>query len=115
VLQLYLTGPSSSSLSSTSVLEPRIRLAGFARRSLAGGESASVIFGITPFQMAGTDSAGNRQILPGTYTVFVGGSQPDLGDGLMGSGEALHTGSGPVKVQFILTGDVAVPLSQCKD
>ena len=51
---------------------------GFARLRvhLAPGESAQLSFTIDPRVLGQVDKAGNRIILPGDYTVSLGGSQP---------------------------------------
>jgi beta-glucosidase len=70
VVEVYLTQPRA--------FETPIRvLAGFQRVHLAAGESAQIDFTISPRSLGQVDADGNRVIVPGNYTVSVGGSQPD--------------------------------------
>jgi beta-glucosidase len=69
VAQLYLTQPRG--------FETPLRvLAGFRRVRLAPGESSVLTFVIDPRVLGQIDATGNRIILPGDYTVSLGGSQP---------------------------------------
>jgi beta-glucosidase len=69
VVELYLTQPKA--------FETPIRvLAGFTRVHLAPGKSTHVGLTIDPRSIAQVDSNGTRVILPGDYTVSVGGTQP---------------------------------------
>lgn len=128
VLQLYLKSPSfgeedgdedgpAAPSGVTSVRAPRLSLAGFARRSVPAGGQESVSFEVTPFQMAGVDPEGNRWIVPGTHTLYLGGSQPDLGDGLAGSAEDRSgTGEAEVLSVTVTTPDgKPVALDTCQD
>jgi beta-glucosidase len=60
-----------------SVRVPNYQLAGFRRIHLKPGESTEVDFTVTARQMALIDDGGNCMLEPGTFRVFVGGSQPD--------------------------------------
>jgi len=69
VVELYLTQPK--------VYETPLRiLAGFKRVHLAAGESAPVSLTIDPLSLGQVDANGNRMIVPGEYTVSLGGAQP---------------------------------------
>jgi beta-glucosidase len=69
VVELYLMQPKS--------VETPIRvLAGFTRVHLAPGKSTHVGLTIDPRLIAQVDSNGTRVILPGEYTVSLGGGQP---------------------------------------
>jgi beta-glucosidase len=69
VVQLYLTQPKA--------FETPLRvLAGFRRVHLAPGESTHVSLTIDPRSLGQVDQKGNRAILPGEYTVSLGGAQP---------------------------------------
>jgi beta-glucosidase len=69
VVQLYLTQPRG--------FETPLRvLAGFKRVHLAPGESAHVSFTIDPRSLGQVDQKGHRVIVPGEYTVSLGGAQP---------------------------------------
>jgi beta-glucosidase len=69
VVQLYLTQPAA--------FETPLRvLAGFRRVHLAPGKSAHVGFTIDPRSLGQVDEKGNRVIVPGEYTVSLGGAQP---------------------------------------
>jgi len=69
VVELYLTQPKA--------FETPLRvLAGFKRIHLAVAESAHVSLTIDPRSLGQVDANGNRVILPGEYTVSLGGAQP---------------------------------------
>ena len=70
VVELYLTQPQAP--------ETPIRLlAGFKRVHLNPGQSTNVALTIDPRQLSQVDAKGTRTILPGEYTVSLGGSQPN--------------------------------------
>jgi beta-glucosidase len=56
---------------------PSWQLSGIKRVSLAPGQSAEVSFEIQPDQLTVVNEEGNRIFEPGTFEVYVGGSQPD--------------------------------------
>lgn len=56
---------------------PVWQLAGIRRLSLAPGQSAEVSFEIHPDQLAVVNDEGKRIFEPGSFEVYVGGSQPD--------------------------------------
>ena len=69
VVELYLTQPEA--------FETPLRvLAGFKRVHLGPGESAHVSLTIDPRSLGQVDENGNRVIVPGEYTVSLGGAQP---------------------------------------
>jgi beta-glucosidase len=69
VVELYLAQPRG--------LETPLRvLAGFKRMPLAPGQSAHVSLTIDPRSLGQVDQIGNRVIVPGQYTVSLGGAQP---------------------------------------
>jgi beta-glucosidase len=72
VVQLYLTQPKGFET-------PLRELAGFQRVHLVPREGARVTFTIDPRSLGQVDEAGHRKILPGEYTVSLGGSQPEQG------------------------------------
>lgn len=51
-------------------------LRGLTRLHLAPGESREVSFKLTPRDLSTVDKQGRRAVLPGKYTVMVGGAQP---------------------------------------
>jgi beta-glucosidase len=69
VVELYLTQPRGFGT-------PLRVLAGFKRLHLAPGESAHVSFTIDPRSLGQVDQKGHREIVPGEYTVSMGGAQP---------------------------------------
>jgi beta-glucosidase len=69
VVELYLTQPKGD--------QTALRvLAGFKRIHLAAGESAHVNLTLDPRSIGQVDAKGNRVVLPGEYTVSLGGAQP---------------------------------------
>ncbi len=70
VVELYLTQPKGFQTA-------RRVLAGFTRVHLEPGGSTRVGFTVAPRSLGQVDRDGHRQILPGSYTVSVGGGQPD--------------------------------------
>jgi beta-glucosidase len=69
VVELYLTQPQS-------VETPVRTLAGFTRVHLDPGQSTHVGLRLDPRSIAQVDENGVRRVLPGKYTVSIGGSQP---------------------------------------
>jgi len=69
VVELYLTQPKAFET-------PIRKLAGFGRVHLAPGESTQVDFTISPRSLGQVDEQGNRVIVPGQYSVSLGGTQP---------------------------------------
>ena len=67
---------------SASVPVPRHSLVGFKRVHLAPGGRARVSCEIHPKQCACVDNEGRWVIEPGEFTVFVGGGQPGMAEGL---------------------------------
>jgi beta-glucosidase len=55
---------------------PLRALKGFARIHLDSGETRRVSFTLNPRDLSMVTEKGDRMVLPGSYTVFVGGSQP---------------------------------------
>ena len=89
VVELYLTQPKA--------FETPLRvLAGFKRVHLGPGESAHVSLTIDPRSLGQVDEKGNRVIVPGEYTVSLGGAQPQ---------EATSVQIG----KFTVTGKVELP------
>ncbi len=57
--------------------QPRRRLKGFRRIRLKPGEAVTVPFPLTDESFSLFDEEGVRRLFPGTYTVYIGGGQPD--------------------------------------
>jgi beta-glucosidase len=72
VAELYLECPLSSGA-------PLRALKGFERVHLAPGETRHVAFKLNPRDLSQVTEKGEHRIMPGSYTVFVGGSQPTEG------------------------------------
>jgi beta-glucosidase len=72
VAELYLEYPPSPSA-------PLRALKGFERVHLAPGETRDVAFKLNPRDLSQVTEKGKHRIMPGSYTVFVGGSQPTEG------------------------------------
>jgi len=70
VAELYLTQPHTE-------VSPRVVLVGFKRIHLDAGQSSKVEFTVSPRSLSEVGADGERAILPGQYTAFLGGSQPD--------------------------------------
>ena len=83
-MELYLTKPKGAEL-------PIRELVGFRRLHLEPGKRSRVELTIDPRSLGEVDADGNRVIVPGTYSVSVGGSQPADGSGVL-SGEFTITG-----------------------
>ncbi|MGA7109800.1 MAG: glycoside hydrolase family 3 C-terminal domain-containing protein [Terracidiphilus sp.] len=91
VAELYLRPPQTS-------IAPKVALAGFERVHLGPGESKRVTFRLDPRTLSQVDEKGERAVVPGTYQVCVGGSQPD--------GDAAP---GVVTKDFTITGTQTLP------
>jgi beta-glucosidase len=72
VAELYLEYPPSPRA-------PLRALKGFERVHLAPGETRHVAFKLEPRDLSQVTEKGEHRIMPGGYTVFVGGSQPTQG------------------------------------
>jgi beta-glucosidase len=72
VVELYLEYPPSPGT-------PLRALKGFERVHLAPGETRHVTFELNPRDLSQVTEKGEHRIMPGSYTVFVGGSQPTEG------------------------------------
>jgi len=70
VAELYLSPPHAPG-------SPRIALAGMQRVTLRGGESQEVVFTLDPAKLSFVDSEGRRAVRPGSYRIFIGGTQPN--------------------------------------
>jgi beta-glucosidase len=78
VVQLYLTPPQDGML-------PRHSLEGFQRVHLAPGEARHIQFTLEPRQLSYVDRNGVRAVRAGSYSIFIGGSQPGTSDGAVTS------------------------------
>ena len=74
VVQLYLTQPKGFET-------PLHELVAFTRVHLEAGKSAHVAFTVDPRSLGQVDEHGTRTILPGDYTVSLGGAQPQRSPG----------------------------------
>jgi beta-glucosidase len=72
VAELYLMYPSVPGA-------PLRALKGFKREHLAPGQMQEVIFTLSPRDLSLVTQKGEHKVLPGLYTVFVGGGQPTEG------------------------------------
>jgi beta-glucosidase len=91
IVQLYLKDVKAS------VAVPKWQLQGMKRIHLAPSQEMEVCFTLTPRQMALIDNHGKCVLEPGTFQIYLGGSQPDK------RSEAL-LGTKPAKVEFEVTG-----------
>jgi beta-glucosidase len=76
VVELYLAQPKAA-------LTPQRALGGFARVHLAAGQTKHVSLQLTPRTLGQVNERGERVIVPGEYTVMVGGAQPTESSGGM--------------------------------
>jgi beta-glucosidase len=88
VVELYAQKPKTE-------LTARWALAGFTRVHLKAGESRKVTMTVDARGLSQVDAQGNRKVLPGAYTLYVGGGQP-------GTTET-------VKANLTVTGTAALP------
>ncbi len=89
VAELYLKFPQQPGA-------PNLALRGFKRIQLAAGETQRIALTLDPRALSLVTEQGEHVIEPGTYTVYVGGSQP--GEGAPG-----------VQAQFTVTGTMQLP------
>ena len=73
VAELYLMPPKDGN----GGLSPQLSLEGFERVHLGPGESKHVTFNLSPRQLSEVDAKGVRLVQAGSYSVSVGGSQPN--------------------------------------
>ena len=84
VVQAYLVPPRAATAGRRPAQGERIllrTLVGFDRVSLKPGERHKVRFTLTPRDLSQVDRAGTRAVVPGRYTLFVGGGQPGQAPG----------------------------------
>jgi beta-glucosidase len=72
VAELYIVPPQTA-------LSPHLELEGFERIHLRAGEMQKVQFTLSPRQLSGVDDKGNRAVVPGDYSIYVAGAQPEPG------------------------------------
>ncbi len=72
VAELYVKPPKTD-------LSPNLELEGLRRIQLRAGEARRVQFTLSPRQLSEVDEKGNRAVLPGDYTIYVSGGQPEAG------------------------------------
>jgi beta-glucosidase len=72
VAQLYLLPPAGGN----GGLSPKLQLEGFQRISLKPGEARKLAFELSARDLSQVDGDGNRVVLPGEYSIAIGGSQP---------------------------------------
>jgi len=89
VVELYLTYPQSPGA-------PLRALKSFERVLLAPGEARHVTFKLSPRDLGQVTDEGEHRIIPGSYTVFVGGSQPTQG-------------APGLEAKFQITGEMELP------
>ena len=70
VAELYLRPPQTATA-------PKVALVGFKRVHLDAGETKHLTFELDPRSLSQVDDRGVRAVLPGSYRVSLGGSQPD--------------------------------------
>jgi beta-glucosidase len=75
VSEVYLKAPEAGAA--------RHALVGFARETVEPGKTRHVHLVIDPRSLSTVDATGKRCIAAGEYTLFVGGTQPGEGDGVM--------------------------------
>lgn len=93
VVQLYVRDLEAS------CAVPRHELRGVRRLHLAPGESRLVSFALDAAAFSLIDESGSRRLEPGTFRVFVGGSQPD-------PRSVALTGQAPLVAELVLSGEV---------
>jgi beta-glucosidase len=86
VAELYL-------IPSQNGLLPRYSLEGFQRLHLAPGQTKHIQFTLDPRQLSYVDAKGVRAVRAGSYSVAVGGSQPEAGE----------------TTSFVITGEKELP------
>jgi beta-glucosidase len=80
IVQVYVAGAKVPGL-----VTPLHNLVGFTKVELAAGASQTVHIVVDTFQLETTQADGSRTIIPGTYTLSVGGHQPGDSEGTAGS------------------------------
>jgi beta-glucosidase len=78
VVELYVSKPKGTGV-------PIRELVGFQRLHLEPGQSSHVELTIDPRSLGAVDGEGNRAIVPGAYSVWMGGSQPGEGSAVISS------------------------------
>lgn len=76
VVQLYIVHPQNANIPI-----PNCSLKGFERIHLRKGESRTLIFTLTPEELALTDNKGNLVQSAGNVQIYIGGGQPGVSEG----------------------------------
>ena len=79
-MQFYLSGARVHGL-----ITPRHNLVGFQRVEIAAGATAMVSIEVVAHSLQTAMADGSREVVPGSYTLSVGGHQPDDEEGNAGS------------------------------
>jgi beta-glucosidase len=95
VVELYLVPPQSGN----GGLSPHVQLDGFQRVHLLPGQTKQVSFELNPRQLSEVDADGVRSVQPGSYLLWVGGSQP---------GDPLALAQ-PLSARFTIVGSQELP------
>jgi len=72
VVELYVKPPQTA-------VSPHVELEGFKRIHLRAGEKQTVQLILTPREMSEVDAKGDRAVMPGDYTIYLAGGQPEQG------------------------------------
>jgi beta-glucosidase len=73
VAELYLIPPANGN----SGLSPKLQLEGYQRVTLAPGRTRTLAFRLDPRSLSQVDAQGVRSVQAGTYSLAIGGAQPD--------------------------------------
>ncbi|NBB65362.1 glycosyl hydrolase [Pseudomonas sp. ODNR1LW] len=82
VVQAYLLPPDAGREGNLTDPVLQRQLAGFARVSVAPGQTREVRLTLDPRAMSSVDRTGTRRVLPGAYRLWLGGGQPGDADGV---------------------------------
>jgi beta-glucosidase len=103
VVQVYVGYPASPGF-----VLPRWSLRQFTRVLLPAGYSTVVSLTLSPDAFTVVDDNGARQVLPGAYTIYVGGQQP--GQAAPGGNSCGQT---PLQLAFSVVGPEPLPYADC--
>lgn len=109
VTQAYVSVPAHAV---AGLITPNLSLVDFTRTPMTAGKDVNLTFEVTPYQMSTVLQDGSRAILPGVYTLSVGGSQPGSRFRRTPARDSVSTVE---QATFTVAGSAPVPLASCKD
>jgi beta-glucosidase len=104
VVQVYVTYPTTTP---NTIITPIRALRAFTRVTIPSGYTTTQTLTLSAESFTLVDESGFRQVIPGVYTVYIGGQQPNQ----QGSGKSC--GQEPLQATVTVTGTTITPYNSC--